>query len=53
MSFGNAQPGVFTTPYPYWHQLGLPHTTSNDDLVENALYRVRFPRVTLASPRAQ
>ena len=35
------QPGVFTTPYPYWHQMGLPHTTSNDELVENALYRVR------------
>ena len=48
------QPGVFTTPYPYWHQMGLPHTTSNDELVENALYRVRgfFPLQSLLSLRS-
>ncbi|BGP11439.1 hypothetical protein JCM10049v2_007346 [Rhodotorula toruloides] len=44
-------PGVFTTPYPYWHQLGLPHTTSNDDLVENALYRLELLLKQETAPR--
>ncbi|GAA5868471.1 hypothetical protein JCM3774_005390 [Rhodotorula dairenensis] len=44
-------PGVFTTPYPYWHQLGLPHTTSNDELVENALYRLELLLKQETAPR--
>ncbi|KWU45578.1 hypothetical protein RHOSPDRAFT_28732 [Rhodotorula sp. JG-1b] len=44
-------PGVFTTPYPYWHQMGLPHTTSNDELVENALYRLELLLKQETAPR--
>ncbi|BGP43475.1 hypothetical protein JCM10449v2_007510 [Rhodotorula kratochvilovae] len=44
-------PGVFTTPYPYWHQLGLPHTTNNDELVENALYRLELLLKQETAPR--
>ncbi|GAA5878813.1 hypothetical protein JCM8547_004840 [Rhodosporidiobolus lusitaniae] len=49
--YGPLMPGVFTTPYPYWHQLGLPHTTSNDDLVENALYRLELLLKQETAPR--
>jgi len=45
------QPGVFTTPYPYWHQLGVPHTTSNDELVEQALYRLELLLKQETAPR--
>ncbi|BGP20120.1 hypothetical protein JCM10213_000796 [Rhodosporidiobolus nylandii] len=44
-------PGVFTTPYPYWHQLGVPHTTSNDELVEQALYRLELLLKQETAPR--
>ncbi|BGP58231.1 hypothetical protein JCM8202_001488 [Rhodotorula sphaerocarpa] len=44
-------PGVFTTPYPYWHQMGMPHTTSNDELVENALYRLELLLKQETAPR--
>ncbi|GAA5901042.1 hypothetical protein JCM8208_007601 [Rhodotorula glutinis] len=44
-------PGVFTTPYPYWHQLGLPHTTANEELVENALYRLELLLKQETAPR--
>ncbi|GAA5915358.1 hypothetical protein JCM6882_000231 [Rhodosporidiobolus microsporus] len=49
--YGPVMPGVFTTPYPYWHQLGLPHTTSNDELVENALYRLELILKQETAPR--
>ncbi|GAA6020548.1 hypothetical protein JCM10207_008665 [Rhodosporidiobolus poonsookiae] len=44
-------PGVFTTAYPYWHSLGLPHTTSNDDLVEQALFRLELLLKQETAPR--
>lgn len=34
------QPGVFQIPYPYWHQLGLPATSSQDTLVQRSLYQL-------------
>jgi 4-aminobutyrate aminotransferase len=34
------QPGVFHIPFPYWHQLGLPVTTSEDELVQKSLYQL-------------
>ncbi|GAA5879778.1 hypothetical protein JCM1840_001893 [Sporobolomyces johnsonii] len=49
--FAPLMPGVFTTPYPYWHQLGLPCTTSNDDLVEQALYRLDLLLKQETAPR--
>ncbi|GAA5874910.1 hypothetical protein JCM16303_004940 [Sporobolomyces ruberrimus] len=49
--FAPLMPGVFTTPYPYWHQLGLDHTTSNDELVEQALYRLELLLKQETAPR--
>jgi len=31
------QPCVYTTPYPYWHAMGLPKDTPEEVLVENAI----------------
>lgn len=44
-----SQPGVFTTPFPYWHQMGVPQSTNVDDLVVKALYEVRHPSTPLWS----
>ncbi|KAG6906905.1 hypothetical protein DXG01_011460 [Tephrocybe rancida] len=33
-------PGVFCTPYPYWHQLGLPPSTPSSTLVKQSLYQL-------------
>lgn len=34
------QPGVFQIPYPYWHQLGVPKSTSEDQIVKQSLYQL-------------
>ena len=31
---------MFQIPYPYWHQLGVPITTSEDELVRKSLYQL-------------
>ncbi|KAF7973317.1 hypothetical protein HWV62_15561 [Athelia sp. TMB] len=33
-------PGVFQIPYPYWHQLGLPSTASEEEVVQKCLYQL-------------
>ncbi|KAF7291967.1 Acetylornithine aminotransferase [Mycena indigotica] len=33
-------PGVFTLPFPFWHQLGLPPSTPEDVLVKQCLYQL-------------
>lgn len=40
--FGTGLPGVFTTPFPYWHQLGVPVTTSPAELVKSSLYALEL-----------
>jgi len=32
-------PGVYVTPFPYWHQLGLPNTASEDEVVRHSLHQ--------------
>ncbi|ODN76578.1 4-aminobutyrate transaminase [Cryptococcus amylolentus CBS 6039] len=34
---GPLMPCVYTTPFPYWHALNLPKTTSEEALVEHAI----------------
>jgi 4-aminobutyrate aminotransferase len=31
------QPCVFTTPFPYWHAMGLPINTPKEELVKQAV----------------
>ena len=44
------QPGVFATPFPYWHQLGLPPSTSEEELVNKALYQLELILQQQTSP---
>jgi len=36
------QPGVFTIPYPHWHQHCVYPTTSKDELVKKSLYQLEL-----------
>ncbi|KAG9078919.1 hypothetical protein FS749_009014 [Ceratobasidium sp. UAMH 11750] len=40
--FAPLMPGVFVTPYPYWHQLGLAPTTPEDELVRQSLHQLNL-----------
>ncbi|KAI6033174.1 acetylornithine aminotransferase [Pisolithus orientalis] len=33
-------PGVFSTPFPFWHQLGVAPNTSEEELVRSTLYQL-------------
>ncbi|KAF4613903.1 hypothetical protein D9613_008168 [Agrocybe pediades] len=35
-------PGVFSIPYPYWHQSNMPPSTSSSVLSANALYQLEL-----------
>ncbi|KAL5523742.1 hypothetical protein ACEPAG_7915 [Sanghuangporus baumii] len=43
-------PGVFPTPFPYWHQLNLPPTTSEEELVSGCLYQLELLLAQQTSP---
>lgn len=45
------QPGVMTTPFPYWHQMGVPQTTSEEELVNRALYQLELILLQQSSPK--
>lgn len=49
--FGPLMPGVFTTPYPHWHQMGLPSDTPTDQLVKSALYQLDLLLKQQTAPR--
>ncbi|KAK4049261.1 hypothetical protein OIV83_004197 [Microbotryomycetes sp. JL201] len=49
--FGPLMPGVFTTPYPYWHQVGVPQSTPVDQLVKQALYQLELVLKQQTAPR--
>jgi len=44
------QPGVFSIPYPYWHQQNLPITTPQTTLTANALYQLDLLLAQQTSP---
>ncbi|KAG1889831.1 pyridoxal phosphate-dependent transferase [Suillus subluteus] len=44
-------PGVFTIPFPYWHQLGLPINTSEEELVQLSLYQLDLVLKQQTAPR--
>lgn len=49
--FGPHMPGVFTTPFPYWHQMGLPPSTPTETLVANALHQFELVLQQQTAPR--
>ncbi|KAM0754858.1 PLP-dependent transferase [Meredithblackwellia eburnea MCA 4105] len=40
--FGPLMTGVFTTPFPYWHQMGVSPDTPSEELVTKALYELEL-----------
>ena len=40
-----------TTPFPYWHQMGVPPTTSEEELVSRALYQLELILLQQTSPK--
>ncbi|KAG2138009.1 acetylornithine aminotransferase [Suillus clintonianus] len=44
-------PGVFAIPFPYWHQLGLPLDTSEEELVRLSLYQLDLALKQQTAPR--
>ncbi|KAH7925531.1 hypothetical protein BV22DRAFT_1104896 [Leucogyrophana mollusca] len=44
-------PGVFAIPFPYWHQFGLPPSTSESELVRQALYQLDLVLKQQTAPR--
>lgn len=45
------QPGVFTLPFPYWHQLNLPPSTSSTDLSNHCLSQLTLLLSQQTAPR--
>lgn len=39
---GPVMPGVYTTPFPFWHAMGVSRDTSEADLVKAALYQLEL-----------
>ncbi|KAH0827879.1 acetylornithine aminotransferase [Lanmaoa asiatica] len=44
-------PGVFSTPFPYWHQVGLPPNASEEELVRLSLYQLELVLKQQSAPR--
>ncbi|RDB26077.1 5-aminovalerate aminotransferase DavT [Hypsizygus marmoreus] len=44
-------PGVFSIPYPYWHQHGLPPATPTSTLVSQSLYQLELLLTQQTAPR--
>lgn len=42
---------MFSIPYPYWHQLGVPPNTSEAELVRQALYQLDLVLKQQTAPR--
>lgn len=45
------QPGVFSAPFPFWHQFGLPPNTSEEELVRLSLYQLELVLKQQSAPR--
>jgi len=44
-------PGVFSTAFPYWHQLGLTADTSEEELVRLSLYQLELVLKQQSAPK--
>jgi len=45
-----SQNGVYAVPFPYWHALGLPASTPEEELVEMAKYQLDLLFKTQTAP---
>ncbi|KIJ18697.1 4-aminobutyrate transaminase [Paxillus involutus ATCC 200175] len=44
-------PGVFSTPFPYWHQFGLSPDASEEELVRLSLYQLELVLKQQSAPK--
>lgn len=44
-------PGVLPTPFPYWHQLGMPKETDPKEMSDFCLYQVELLLAQQSAPR--
>ncbi|KIJ67795.1 hypothetical protein HYDPIDRAFT_107292 [Hydnomerulius pinastri MD-312] len=44
-------PGVFSSPFPYWHQFGLAADTSEEELVRLSLYQLELVLKQQSAPK--
>ncbi|EIW83075.1 acetylornithine aminotransferase [Coniophora puteana RWD-64-598 SS2] len=44
-------PGVYGTAFPYWHQLGVPKDTSEEELVRLSLYQLELVLQQQTAPK--
>lgn len=42
---------MFSTPFPYWHQVGLPPNTSEEELVRLSLYQLELVLKQQSAPK--
>ncbi|TIB70675.1 acetylornithine aminotransferase [Wallemia mellicola] len=47
---GNGMPGIYTTPFPYAHQMGLPQSTSEEELVKHCLFQLEMLLAQQSAP---
>ncbi|KZO95526.1 hypothetical protein CALVIDRAFT_564579 [Calocera viscosa TUFC12733] len=47
---GPLMPGVFAMPFPYWHQLGLPPTATEEEMVQTCLYQLELLLAQQSAP---
>jgi len=49
--FSPLMPGVFTTPFPYWHQMNAPQSTPTSELVSQSLYQLNLLLAQQTAPK--
>lgn len=49
--FGPLMPGVLPTPFPYWHQLGMPKETDPKEMSDLCLYQLELLLAQQSAPR--
>ncbi|EOR00392.1 hypothetical protein E3P92_03476 [Wallemia ichthyophaga] len=47
---GHGMPGIFATPFPYAHQMGLPQSTPEDELVKQCLFQLEMLLAQQSAP---
>ncbi len=45
------QPGVFTLPYPYWHQIGMSVNVTEDEITEACLTQLELLLLQQTAPK--
>ncbi len=50
INLARIQPGVYSIPYPYWHQSNLPITTPSSVLSAHSLYQLELLLAQQTSP---